>query len=255
MDLHESEARRQHIAPWLMQPQAIRTILFDVGFTLVTPNPSVASVVQRVCAREGVAVSEDDLLAHLPAAEERFAHGQHHLRQTWADNDAIVATWDDYFTTLLRPLLRGTKLRRCVAAVLAEFDRHTAWQLFDDVLPALDRLQGRYVLGGVSDWGIALGAILRDLGLTRYFQVLVVSAAIRRSKPDPHLFQTALERADAVGDYTLYIGDSYVQDVLGARAAGIHPILIDRQQTVDPTAIDCPVIASLAEVPLLLGIV
>ncbi len=253
-DAPRADDRLLAIAPWLAHPQAIRAVLLDVGFTLLQPNPSIAAVIARVCRREGIAASEDDLAARLPDAEERFAGASHLARGTWADNAAITAAWNEYFSGILRPFVKGARLRRAVAEILAEFDRHTAWQLYDDVLPALAALRGRFTLGVISDWGVALGAILRDLRLTGYFDVLVVSATSRRAKPDPHLFHTALERADAIGDYTVYVGDSYLQDILGARAAGIHPILIDRQRRLDALALDCPVIASLAELVGMLGI-
>ena len=45
-------------------------------------------------------------------------------------------------------------------------------------------------------------------------------------------------------DY-LYVGDSYIQDVLGARGSGLHPVLIDRAGTAP--RLDVPVIASLPD--------
>jgi FMN phosphatase YigB (HAD superfamily) len=100
-------------------------------------------------------------------------------------------------------------------------------------------------LGIISDWGVGLGLILRHHGLIRYFDFAVISAAVRRAKPDPELFQTALRRADAIPDYAVHIGDSYVLDVLGARAAGITPVLIDRAGRLDPAQIDCLVVRDL----------
>jgi putative hydrolase of the HAD superfamily len=145
-------------------------------------------------------------------------------------------------------------LRRCVADALRAFDGPAAWEPYPDVRPALELLHGRYTLGIISDWGISLGSILRAHDLLGDLDFLVVSATSRRAKPDPALFDLALQRADALGDYTVYIGDSYVQDILGARAASIHPILIDRRARLDPAALDCPVIHGLDELPALLGL-
>jgi putative hydrolase of the HAD superfamily len=47
-------------------------------------------------------------------------------------------------------------------------------------------------------------------------------------KPDPNIFFHALKKAGIGGDKVIYIGDRYVEDVLGAREAGITPILFDR---------------------------
>ncbi len=249
--------RLRSLAPWLDQPQSIRAIFFDAGFTLLHPNPSIVDVVRRSCAIEGVIIEAQVLGRRLSVAERTFAAAQHVKKRTWADNDAIERAWRDYFNAMIQPFVPKDDpdlLRRCIDQILNHFDSHTGWQLFDDVRPTLDALRGRYTLGVISDWNISLGAILRELRLTDDFHLLVVSATSRHAKPDPHLFVTALRRADALGDYTLYVGDSYTQDVLGARAAGINPILLDRRHKLVPVQIDCPVIGSLTDLLRLLDV-
>lgn len=244
------------LAPWLTHPQAIRAVFFDAGFTLLRPAPSIPEIIQRIGAREGLMLDVAAIRAQLPAAVQRFATHQHTLKATWADDAAINLAWGDYFTALFAPFIPADQpelLRRCVAETLAEFDRHTAWQVYPEVRATLEALHGRYTMGIISDWGVALAGILRDHDLSRYFDFLVVSATSRRAKPDPALFELALQRADALGDYTLYVGDTYVQDILGARAAGLHPVLIDRRQLLDPATIDCPVIHRLDELLPMLG--
>ena len=246
--------RLLRIAPWLQHPQAIRAIFFDVGFTLLRPHPSMIEVVQRVAGRMGVAIALEALQDRTPVANQLFSGSHHATEATWADNEAINAFWDEYFTALLTPFFAdGEQLRHCVAATLREFERAVTWQPFPDVIPALERLRGRYTLGIVSDWGIGLGPILQGHDLHHYFAFGVVSATSRRAKPDPALFVEALRRGDALGDYTLYVGDTYVQDILGARSVGIHPVLIDRRARLDPLEVDCPVIHTLDDLLGLLG--
>ena len=50
-------------------------------------------------------------------------------------------------------------------------------------------------------------------------------------KPDPAIFAAALELAGAPPDEALHVGDTPEEDVDGARAAGIRPLLIDREGT------------------------
>jgi HAD superfamily hydrolase (TIGR01549 family) len=241
------------IAPWLRQPQAIRAVFFDVGFTLLRPHPSLRDIVLAACAEMGVTLDPAALAERAPVAEQYFFRAQHVQKGTWGDNAAITRAWTEYFTLLLEPFIPEPQRSACVAAVVHAFDQHTSWRPYPDAPPALEELSQRYTLGLISDWGIGLGPILREHDLLRYFAFLVVSATSRRAKPDPHLFETALQRADALGDYTVYVGDSYVQDVLGARAAGIHPILIDRRKRHVPAQIDCPVIHDLADLTRLLA--
>lgn len=252
-----SDARLERIVPWLAQPQSIRAIFFDAGFTLLRPNPPLPDLAVQVAASHGISIAPEAMREHLPTVSHHFAGHRHVLRGTWADNHSIIATWRAYFTDIFAPFVPPDQpevLAACAEEVLAIFDSPAGWDVYPDVWPMLEKLRGRYTLGVISDWGIALGPILRAHGLLPEFAILVVSATSRRAKPDPALFDVALQRADALGDYTLYIGDTYVQDVLGARAAGIHPILIDRRARLDPQHLDCPIIHSLSELPTLLGL-
>lgn len=252
----QADARLRALAPWLDHPQAIRAIFFDVGFTLLRPHPSLTEIVRTTCAQAGLNLSLQELRERGAVVEQYFFQAQHVQRGTWADNDAITQAWTEYFGLLLEPFVPddGGQRARQVAEVVRAFDYHTSWQPYPDVHPALDALRGRYTLGLISDWGIGLGPILRELGLLEYFDFLVVSATSRRAKPDPHLFDLALQRGDALGEYTVYVGDSYVQDILGARGAGINPVLIDRRERLQPAQLDCPVIHSLADLLALLQI-
>jgi len=70
-------------------------------------------------------------------------------------------------------------------------------------------------------------SILSDLGLAGFFDAVVVSGEVGVKKPDPHIFSPALEQTGLQPHEVVYVGDA-VEDVEGARAAGIHPIRIRR---------------------------
>lgn len=243
----------------LPQPQAIRAAFFDVGFTLLAPHPSVAEIVREACTRRGIALASEDLERQLPHAEAHLRRTTKAQPWTWGDEEAIAGIWTGYFAELLRPCLPSAppaELAELVESVRLTFDHAASYALYPDVLPALGALRARdLIMGVISDWGIGLGLILRHHDLIRYFDFAVISAAQRRAKPDPALFQTALRRADAIPDYAIHVGDSYPLDVLGARAAGITPILLDRRGALDPAALDCLVardlygVLDLLEVP------
>jgi putative hydrolase of the HAD superfamily len=233
----------------LQHPQSVRAVFFDVGFTLLAPHPSVPDIVYAVCKARGTPVARDTLAGSLPHAEATLRHLARANPHTWSDEHAINALWVRYFTELLRPCLTAADdeaLLACARAVTTTFLSATSYALYPDVLPVLDALRGRGVtLGVISDWGVGLGLVLRHHDLVQYFDFAVISAAVRHAKPDPALFATALRRADAIPDYALHIGDSYLLDVLGARAAGITPILLDRHGAHDAQTLDCLVVHDL----------
>jgi putative hydrolase of the HAD superfamily len=232
----------------LAQPQSLRALFFDVGFTLMAPYPSLLDIVAGVCAERGQPVSRACLEERIPAAELGLRARVRGAPQTWADDRAIAAIWTAYFTELLGGCVdpAAPDFAAAVEAARRAYERHTSYDVFPDVVPVLRLLHARgLTLGVISDWDTGLGAILNAHGLNRYFDFAVVSATLRHAKPDPRLFDTALRRADAIPDYALHIGDNYLLDVLGAHAAGIQAVLIDRPGTVDPANVDVPVVRDL----------
>lgn len=95
---------------------------------------------------------------------------------------------------------------------------------------------------------------LRHCGLDRHVDVLVVSEEAGVAKPDPAMFQIALDRAGVTAGEVVMVGDSWANDVEGARAAGIRAIWFDRagRQPPDPSV---PVLRSLEPVAQVLGMI
>ena len=233
------------------QPQAIRTIFFDAGFTLLHPFPSTPEICQQVCQRLGLHIHLDEVEERMTDAQDYYYRHMGLNRHTWASEQAISEFWIGYYMNLLRPFVEEhdeARLYQLAQIINQEFDKHTSWQVYPDVLPTLEALRAYgYTLGVISDWGIALGPILRRLHLTPYFDCLLVSAVTRHAKPSPMLYELALQRANSIADYTLHIGDSYIHDVLGARAVGITPVLLDRLGRLEKSNVDCLLVHSLSE--------
>jgi HAD superfamily hydrolase (TIGR01549 family) len=101
---------------------------------------------------------------------------------------------------------------------------------FPDVLPTLRSLyeQGK-TLAVVSNWDPALPTLLAELGLAEFFAFILPSARVGVEKPDGRIFSLALHRLGLEPQEVVHIGDKYESDVVGARAVGITPILLDRE--------------------------
>lgn len=244
---------------YIEQPQAIRTLFFDVGFTLIHPNPSDLEICLRVCSCLGLEVNQQMLQKRMLEAQAFYLQQIRLNRHVWANETSINELWTTYYMNMLRPFLEEPnegRLRILAETIGQEYDTHSSWQVYHDVIPTLEALQAskRYTLGAISDWGISLGPILQGLRLNSYFDCLLVSATAGHAKPAPALYESALERANSIADYTLHIGDSYPLDVLGARAVGITPILLDRKRLLLPDQVDCLLIHSLSDLLPLLNI-
>jgi YjjG family noncanonical pyrimidine nucleotidase len=77
---------------------------------------------------------------------------------------------------------------------------------------------------------------LRHCALDHYIDVLVVSEEAGVSKPEPRIFEIALERLGCSKDEVVMVGDSWPADIVGAIAAGIRPIWFNplRRPKPDP---------------------
>jgi putative hydrolase of the HAD superfamily len=122
---------------------------------------------------------------------------------------------------------------------------------FPDTVPALRELRARGVkLVAASNWDISLHEQLAATGLTPLLDGALSSAEVGAPKPDPELFTRALALAGVRPEEALHVGDDVEADVGGAVAAGLEPVLIDRDGSLTaPPGVR--VIASLAELPAL----
>jgi putative hydrolase of the HAD superfamily len=106
------------------------------------------------------------------------------------------------------------------------------WVAFDDAGEVLDDLAAAgYVLGVLTNGQRAQQvAKLARIGLLDRFAVVVASSELPAGKPDPGAFTVLCQRLGMAPGSVMYVGDDPVTDVAGARAAGLHAVLIDRDQ-------------------------
>ncbi len=233
------------------QPQSIRTVFFDAGFTLLRPKPSDAEICLEVCKALGLHVQLEAMQQRMHDTEDYYFRQMSLNRYIWSNEQAINEMWLGYYMNLLRPLIEEhdeERLYKLASAITEEYGNPRRWETYPDVLPTLEALRRqKYTMGVISDWGIVLGPILRHLHLIQYFDALLISAVTRYGKPSPYLYDLALQRTDSIADYSLHIGDSYVYDVLGARSVGITPVLLDRPQRLEENVVDCLLVHSLED--------
>ena len=125
-----------------------------------------------------------------------------------------------------------------------------ARKLWSMVMPrvpeSLDRLRAVGLqLVVVSNADGTIAEALAEADLEHHFDVIIDSHDVGFEKPDPRIFEVALERAGADPARTLHVGDLYDADVTGARGAGLEALLLDPYR--DWPELDCASLGSLAE--------
>jgi putative hydrolase of the HAD superfamily len=236
---------------------AYRLLCLDAGFTLLTPRRTLADALGEVLAEDGHAVSEDVMRAAWEEADRWFWDEYHRPgNDTWTDDGRIDEYWRSYHSVMLGRI--GVTVRNEVLdRVLASQFSPDAWEPYPDVTPMLTEVRAMdgVHIGVVSDWGSNLRGILAALGLDRFLDFVLPSAAVGVAKPNPDFYRLALDHAGVAPEQAIMVGDSYRADVRGAWSAGMDAVWLDRHEGVNITPADEPVptdarrIASLAEMP------
>jgi putative hydrolase of the HAD superfamily len=198
-------------------------IFFDLGDTLVRPEPSGAEIYAGVCRAFGRDVDPDELAAAFASAS--WDPGLTFEPTEEASFERIKA----FDMTVLGKLGIRDLPDEFFRAVGDAFARREAWFVFPDVVPTLDALEASGIRRAViSNWVWNAPALVHDLGLAARFETLVISARVGFQKPAREIFQHALDATGVRAERALHVGDSYDADVVGARTVGIKPVLIDR---------------------------
>jgi HAD superfamily hydrolase (TIGR01549 family) len=97
----------------------------------------------------------------------------------------------------------------------------------DDAMRLLPALKGKYVLGVISNREKPYQEEIETLGLAPFFELVLAGGEVRMWKPEPYIFVHACEQMKVAPTDAVYVGDNYFADVVGARRAGLRPVLYD----------------------------
>jgi putative hydrolase of the HAD superfamily len=199
-------------------------ILLDALGTLVALEPPAPALRVELRRRFGLEVSDAEAERAIAA---EIAYYRAHLDEG-RDVERLAglrARCARVLRDALPPAAASVEPGAMTEALLASL----RFRAFPDVAPALAgaRARGRHLVV-VSNWDVSLNEVLARLELAPLLDGIVTSAAVGKRKPAPEIFVRALELVGAVPRQAIHVGDSLEEDVAGARAAGIEPILIRR---------------------------
>lgn len=213
-----------------MRPAIFETVFFDVGSTLLELNSSWEKIYHSVFQRAGYdlelgeveqavayswsIVSREDPTAFFENTREGSLQWQHEIEQRIMERLNIHPdVQEDLFWQLIQA-----------------FESSASYYVFPEVRAVLDQLKNSgYRLGIISNWSWHLDDLCKYHNIAQYFDQIIISARVGCSKPNPVIFQTALEKMQADPAKTMHIGDTYRADVLGAWSQGMSALWIDRR--------------------------
>jgi putative hydrolase of the HAD superfamily len=226
----------------LMAPRAI---LLDALGTLLAIDDPVARLLVQLRERHAIEVAPERAALALRA---EMSHYREHCVQA-SDAERLHALRLDCAAIVGREL-GGAAAALEPAALLPTLLASLRFVPYADVLPALERWRAagaRLVVA--SNWDVSLHQVLRESGLAEHLDAVATSAEVGASKPSGELFAAALALAGVDARQAVHVGDSFGEDVEGARAAGIEAVWLrrDRQDGTAPTAAGVRVITTLED--------
>jgi putative hydrolase of the HAD superfamily len=223
---------------------APRAVLFDALGTLLWLEPPAPRLLDEL-GRRGIEVAPEDA-ERAVAAEIAYYRANLHLGRDPSSLALLRRRCAEVMGSELgEPALAlgADELTRVLLASLV-------FAPFPDAEPALASLHAlglRLVV--VSNWDCSLGDVLARAGLDRHLRGAVASAELGAAKPDPEPFRHALALAQVEPDEAWHVGDQLEADVVGARNAGLEPVLVDRWDGGAPVGVRT--IRALTELPAL----
>jgi putative hydrolase of the HAD superfamily len=225
----------------------IKAVFFDLYQTLVRYQPSQEELEAQALKSLGINITADALRHPILTANE-FIYQQISTRPlSRRSREETMALYAEYQRIVLKEagLDADEKIVLRLLGMMQQVKMDLV--LFDDVMPALTDLKKRSLkLGLISNIEQNMTATLDRLGLAAQLDIVVTSQDAGFTKPQPEIFRYALGKAGVAPDVSVYVGDQYQVDIIGARGAGMQGILLDRDKYYKEK-LDCPKIKNLKD--------
>jgi putative hydrolase of the HAD superfamily len=211
----------------------IRAVLLDALGTLVELEPPAPHLRRALVERTDVSLSAVEAEQAI-AAEMTYYRA--HLDE--GRDASSLAALRRRCAEVLRDALPARARSSDLDALLGVLLDSLHFRAFADARPALEALRnGGLRLIVASNWDCSLPSVLKRIGLAPLLDGVVASAVAGARKPSAPIFERALTLAGVGAADAIHVGDSVADDVEGARAAGIEPVLLRRDGGAGPPGV------------------
>ena len=198
-----------------------RALCIDALGTILRLEPPAPRLHRSLAARLGLDLPIDRCEAAMRAEMRHYR--DHCVRAgSTASLAALRLECADVLADALGEDVVGADVLPCLTDAIA-------FTAYSDAAPALAAVRAAGIpVAVVSNWDISLVGVLTRTGLAPLIDVVVHSAGVGASKPDPAPFREALARLGVAATGTVHLGDDPDTDVRGARGAGLRALLLER---------------------------
>ncbi|MEK8132466.1 HAD-IA family hydrolase [Paenibacillus filicis] len=213
---------------------AYKAIYFDVGDTLLT-IPAARVILQQQLAARAFHREEEHIGELFTEAFRLLYYGKQLGDFEACTPESDRSFWMQVYHYILQKLgvesenWTEEQIHACCHELYDLFTAPEQYSLFEDVKETLAELKRRgYALGIISNFAPTLKSILEHKGILSYFDPVIVSTEVGLEKPDPAIFQLALETGGLAAEDVLYVGDHDRNDIWAPAQVGINAVKIKR---------------------------
>ena len=241
----------------MIPPNGIKAIFFDLDGTLRHSVPSGAEVFTDYVKTLGLEVDEEARLRAMRWEHLYWANSADLRDDLLAHSGETEKFWIEYSRRRLTALGASpewaVEFAPTISKHMGEVYRPQSI-IPEDVRRALPELkQAGYILAVISNRDKPFQELLDEHGIGEFFDFSLAGGEVNTFKPDPGVFEHALRRVNLSPREAIYVGDNYYADVVGARRAGLRPVLYDPIGIFpDP---DCLTIKSFDELKTIIKVI
>jgi len=199
-----------------------KALLFDFGGTLDTDGIHWSEKFYEVYNEFHIPVSKDNF-------REAFVYSEQTIANIIKPDFNLKQTMKTQIKYQLEYLLNKFNLTESFTMILDQMTEYCYRSVNQNVKTSrevLDKLSSKYLLGVVSNFYGNVDTVLEELSLKKYFTSIVDSAVVGIRKPEPGIFELALNELSAKPNEAVMIGDSYDNDIKPAKSLGCYTIWI-----------------------------
>lgn len=220
----------QFESPFTNSPSNMKLLTIDVFGTLFVPRPSVAAQYLSLVSRYEHVTSRPD---HVTEIQTNFAHAFKHNYQKYPWYGKGTIGYESWWIYVIQESFPNDSISRDTAhKVYSHFGTSSAYHLYPDVIPLLSQVKSRgFRIAALSNMDPQANNILRDFGLLKYLDKVILSYDAEIEKPDILAWKNVEKEFGVSGRYynSLYhVGDESAKDLVSI--PGWTSILIDRSE-------------------------
>ena len=217
-----------------MPLSSFKAVFFDVGGTLIRVHPSVGDVYAKHARAFGFSGTANELNKEFRSQWKKMGGIESLGNKSGAEVEEKF--WKNLVFEVFQPFGGLDRFDKYFQLIFEVFRDGANWKIYEDVIESqifVKLKEQKIILGVISNWDSRLASTLDSLELTDHFKFILPSAVVGSAKPDKKIFAEAIRLSGVEPHEACHIGDEVKTDFDGARNAGIHAILLDRDNQFD----------------------